>query len=116
MLKQKMFHITLSKDFENVFNIFQELVERDEVFLSAVKEKEKKDKRYRKGRRESSKIRYAIAYYIKHRKLELAQREEEQVKAKKDTLSNYLETQGTDESSNIEEGNQLPADNIQNEN
>ncbi len=49
---------------------FAKIIGSDEEFLDAMRKKAEQDKRYKKGRRNSSMIRFAISFYVREKKKE----------------------------------------------
>lgn len=74
MSSQIKFDVTITKDFNRVWENFLELIDGDKEFEKLIKEKKERDKRFREKPNNCAKVRYAIAYYNKKRRLELLEK------------------------------------------
>ncbi|MFW5794139.1 MAG: hypothetical protein ACOCV1_01520 [Bacillota bacterium] len=79
MQKQQKFEVSIPQNFQAYYEKFNKLIKADKQFQRMIKEKESKDGRYKKGRQHSSKVRYAIIYYVNKRIKELKKEEEDNV-------------------------------------
>ncbi|MFW5793858.1 MAG: hypothetical protein ACOCV1_00010 [Bacillota bacterium] len=78
MVKQEIFHTTITKDFSEIWGKFNKIIDKDNEFRYIVRQKEKIDKRIKKGRDASAKIRFAISFYVREkRKQEINKMREE---------------------------------------
>ncbi len=88
MNKQLIIGFSIPEKYMVQWDEFSRLVESDEDFMKVIRAKSDADKRFKKGRRNSSMIRYAISFYIKEikkkRLKEVIEYEEPKVDDKKE--------------------------------
>lgn len=68
VVAQSGIKVTFPRGFEETWKDFLKEIDSDIDYKRAIKDKLVKDKRFKKGRQDSAKVRFAIAYYLRNRK------------------------------------------------